>query len=171
MGVNAVWKKMFEVHIFNFDADIYGEEIEIYILQKIRDNKRFESLELLSQQLQQDKEKIQNLQLNILTFGSFDVVHKGHEYYLSEAKRYGDRLITIIATDTNIERIKGRKPLHSQEERQKHIETLDICDAVIIGSENTPMQWLELYQPYAICLGYDQRGRFIEELPETLKKL
>jgi cytidyltransferase-like protein len=171
MWVNAVWKKMFEVHIFNFDADIYGEQIEIYVLKKIRDNRKFESLESLTDQLQKDKENIEKIQLNTLTFWSFDFVHKGHEYYLREAKNYGDFLITIIATDTNIERIKGRRPLHSQEERQKHIEALEICDEVIIGSEISPMKWLEIYRPYSICLGYDQRGKFVDELPRKLQEL
>jgi len=171
MGVNAVWKKMFEVHIFDFDEDIYGEEIEIYVLKKIRENQKFESLEELSEQLKKDKEYIQGLDLKILTFGSFDIVHKGHMHYLSEARKYGDTLITIIATDKNIERIKGKAPLHTQDERKKHIEKLKIADEVIIGSEKSPMKWLEIYRPYALCLGYDQRGRFVEELPKKLKEL
>lgn len=171
MWVNAVWKKMFEVHIFNFEQDIYGEFIEIYVLKKIRENQRFETLEDLKIQLQKDKIKIEKLKLNVLTFGSFDVVHKGHEYYLSQAKRYGDFLLTIIATDLNIERIKWKKTFHTQEERKKHIEKLQICDEVIIWSEKHPMKWLELYKPFSICLGYDQRWRFVDELPEKLKEL
>lgn len=59
---------MFEVHIFDFDRDIYGEKIEIYVLKKIRENRRFESLEALAKQLHQDKKHIQELKLNVLTF-------------------------------------------------------------------------------------------------------
>jgi FAD synthase len=97
---------MFEVHIFDFSTDIYDQEIDIYLLSEIRKNKQFQNTQELKIQLEKDKEYIQGLQHNILTFGSFDVVHKGHEYYLSEARKYGDHLITIIATDHNIERIK-----------------------------------------------------------------
>jgi cytidyltransferase-like protein len=34
------------------------------------------------------------------------VVHKGHKYYLKEAKKYGDILITIVARDSTIEKVK-----------------------------------------------------------------
>jgi riboflavin kinase/FMN adenylyltransferase len=36
-----VSKKIFEAHIFDFDADIYGKNIEIILLKKIRDNRKF----------------------------------------------------------------------------------------------------------------------------------
>ena len=38
----------------------------------------------------------------VMTFGSFDVLHKGHEHYLKEAKSYGDYLIVVVARDENI---------------------------------------------------------------------
>jgi glycerol-3-phosphate cytidylyltransferase-like family protein len=33
------------------------------------------------------------------------------------------------------------------------------------------MKWLKKYTPEIICLGYDQRGKFVEQLPEEFKKL
>lgn len=47
-------KSVLEVHILNFDKDIYGEKIKVNFLKKIREEKRFESLEELKQQIQQD---------------------------------------------------------------------------------------------------------------------
>ncbi len=47
-----------EVHIFEFDRDIYGEEIEIFFLDRIRDEKRFDSLHELRDQLISDKAKV-----------------------------------------------------------------------------------------------------------------
>ncbi|MEI6711388.1 MAG: adenylyltransferase/cytidyltransferase family protein [bacterium] len=41
-----------------------------------------------------------------MTFGTFDRFHPGHEYYLREAKKLGDTLITIVARDNTVERIK-----------------------------------------------------------------
>ena len=52
--------KRLEVHIFDFDRDIYGQSIRIYLKEKIRDEIRFESLNLLKQQLQKDKNHILN---------------------------------------------------------------------------------------------------------------
>ncbi|MFC5076678.1 Riboflavin biosynthesis protein RibF [Vibrio thalassae] len=43
-----------EVHIFDFEGDLYGKQIEVALLHKIRDEKKFESLELLKQQIELD---------------------------------------------------------------------------------------------------------------------
>lgn len=43
-----------ETHILGFDGDIYNKEIEILFLKKIRDNKKFESLDALKNQLSDD---------------------------------------------------------------------------------------------------------------------
>lgn len=44
-----------EVNIFGLDEDIYGENIEVYFIKRIRDEKRFESKEDLLKQLKIDK--------------------------------------------------------------------------------------------------------------------
>ena len=47
--------KTVEVNIFDFDQDIYGLDIRITFLEKIRDEHRFDSLEALSVQLTRDR--------------------------------------------------------------------------------------------------------------------
>ena len=49
-------KKNIEVHIVNFDEDIYGEGIKINFLDKIRDEKQFKSLTELKEQITKDIE-------------------------------------------------------------------------------------------------------------------
>ncbi len=44
--------------------------------------------------------------ITVMTFGTFDMFHPGHEYYLSEARKLGDTLITIVARDVTVTRIK-----------------------------------------------------------------
>lgn len=44
-----------EAHIFDFDQEIYGDELCISFVDRIRDEHRFESLEALSHQLEKDK--------------------------------------------------------------------------------------------------------------------
>ena len=44
-----------EVHFFDFTDDIYGDEIVIEMLKRIRDEKEFESIDALKTQLQKDK--------------------------------------------------------------------------------------------------------------------
>lgn len=48
-------KKTIEVHLFNFDSDIYNCKIQVSILQRIRSEKKFESVEVLKDQLKKDK--------------------------------------------------------------------------------------------------------------------
>ncbi len=45
-----------EVNIFDFDSNIYGFELEVDIISRIRDEKKFSSLDGLKAQLQADKE-------------------------------------------------------------------------------------------------------------------
>ena len=48
-------EKTIEVHLFDFDSDIYNCKIQVSIVQRIRSEKKFESVELLKQQLNKDK--------------------------------------------------------------------------------------------------------------------
>ena len=47
-----------ETHIFDFDEDIYGLDMKITFLERIREERRFDSLEELKRQLETDKANI-----------------------------------------------------------------------------------------------------------------
>jgi riboflavin kinase/FMN adenylyltransferase len=49
-----------EAHIFDFDDDIYGEQIEIRVIAWLRSEKKFENIEELSLNLQLDKKNALN---------------------------------------------------------------------------------------------------------------
>ncbi len=53
-------RTLLEVNIFDFNQDIYGQEIEVVFLQKIRDEKRFDSLDELKTQIAQDEITVKN---------------------------------------------------------------------------------------------------------------
>jgi riboflavin kinase/FMN adenylyltransferase len=46
-----------EVHLFDFDADIYGRYLDVEFRSKLRDEKKFESFEMLKQQIETDAEQ------------------------------------------------------------------------------------------------------------------
>ena len=45
-----------EVHIFDFHQDIYGEEVSVMFLERLRSERRFESIDALKRQIGEDKE-------------------------------------------------------------------------------------------------------------------
>ncbi|MDJ0874278.1 MAG: bifunctional riboflavin kinase/FAD synthetase [Desulfobacterales bacterium] len=50
-----------EVHILDFEADIYGRKIKVNFLKRIRDEKKFNSLDALSSQIRKDIEVARDL--------------------------------------------------------------------------------------------------------------
>jgi riboflavin kinase/FMN adenylyltransferase len=47
-------KALLEVHLFDFNREIYGEHVQVHFLHKIRDEQRFEGLEKLMAQIEKD---------------------------------------------------------------------------------------------------------------------
>jgi riboflavin kinase/FMN adenylyltransferase len=50
-----------EVNLFDFDEEIYGETIKIFLAKRIRDEQKFENLDLLMEQLKRDKETVMKI--------------------------------------------------------------------------------------------------------------
>lgn len=50
-----------EVHIFDFDKDIYGKNLKVCFLKKIRKEKKFDSLPSLKSQLKKDEENCKRI--------------------------------------------------------------------------------------------------------------
>lgn len=57
--VNGV-RQQLEVHIFNFDDDIYGQCIEVFIIKKLRQVMKFDNLAALTAQIKLDSEQAKN---------------------------------------------------------------------------------------------------------------
>jgi len=52
-----VRQKTVETHIIDFNQDIYGKKIEVFFLKKIRDEKKFENVESLIEQISKDMQE------------------------------------------------------------------------------------------------------------------
>lgn len=48
-------KKSIEVHYFDFEGDLYNQTVQVNLLERIRDEHKFNSLEELKNQLQKDR--------------------------------------------------------------------------------------------------------------------
>ena len=54
-------EKTIEVHIFDFHGDIYGQDVTVTFIERIRDEKKFDRIEALASQLEQDKATALNI--------------------------------------------------------------------------------------------------------------
>ena len=104
-----------------------------------------------------------------MAFGTFDLLHEGHKYYLKKCKEQGDYLVVVVARDKTITEVKGKKPLHSQAERLHDVQALPLVDKAVLGQEGDKWKIIEEHKPNILCLGYDQKY-FTENLEEGLKQ-
>jgi FAD synthetase len=101
--------------------------------------------------------------LKVMVFGTFDLLHKGHLYFLNEAKKHGSYLIVIIARDVTVERIKGKRPRHDELTRKNNVEKTKIADKVILGEKKLSFRFIADERPDIICFGYDQHSQSVEK--------
>ena len=105
----------------------------------------------------------------VMCAGTFDIIHPGHLYFLSEAKKYGDKLIVVVARDETSEKVKGKKPLRNERERLEQIRMLEIVDEAVLGKQGNIFDIIGEIKPSVICLGYDQKV-LKQDLEDELKK-
>ncbi len=92
----------------------------------------------------------------VLATGVFDILHAGHVFYLSEAKRLGTELIVLVTSD-KVAAIQKRQPFFNQDERKGVVEALKMVDKVVIGSEVIDYcGTIQTLKPEIVALGYDQ---------------
>jgi glycerol-3-phosphate cytidylyltransferase/FAD synthetase len=92
----------------------------------------------------------------VLAGGVFDIIHPGHIHTLNAAKALGDVLVVVVATDNTSEKMKKRRPLHTQEQRQELVNSLSMVDLCLIGQEDDIFKTVNHVRPQIIALGYDQ---------------
>jgi len=90
----------------------------------------------------------------IIATGTFDILHPGHLFFLSESRKLGDELWVIVARNNNIH----HKPLPvvPEEQRLKMIQGLKCVDHAILGDKDDMFKPIREIQPDIITLGYNQ---------------
>ena len=107
----------------------------------------------------------------VLAGGVFDIIHPGHIYTLNAAKALGDVLVVVVATDNTSEKMKKRRPLHTQEQRQELVNSLSMVDLCLVGQEEDIFKTVDRVRPQIIALGYDQihQEKFITDGCKKIK--
>ena len=106
----------------------------------------------------------------IMVFGTFDMLHAGHEDFFRQARALATDpyLIVSIARDAAVVRIKGTKPRHSERERLANTKSHTLVDEVVVGDEAGYIKHIVAAEPDIIALGYDQAGEYVENLEKDL---
>lgn len=106
----------------------------------------------------------------IMIFGTFDMIHKGHEDFFRQARSLAKKpfLIVSIARDSAVERHKGQRPRRNERERLEWVRAHHDVDQAVLGDEEGYVKHIALERPDIIALGYDQVGEYVENLEHTL---
>jgi rfaE bifunctional protein nucleotidyltransferase chain/domain len=92
----------------------------------------------------------------VFTNGCFDILHRGHIEYLSQARDKGAVLIIGLNSDASIKRIKGEgRPVQDEMSRALILASLRIVDAVVLFDEDTPLELIQFVQPDVLVKGGD----------------
>ena len=103
-----------------------------------------------------------------VTFSCWDLLHAGHNIFLSDAKEQCDILCVGLQTDPTIDRPSKNKPVQSLEEREIQIRSCRYVDYYFIyDTEQVLLESLKFLTPDIRFLGDDYIGkRFTgDELP------
>lgn len=98
----------------------------------------------------------------ILTYGTYDLLHRGHIGLLRRAKAMGDYLIVGLSTD-EFNALKNKKSFYSYEERKLVLEALRYVDEVI-PEENWEQKAgdIDTHNVDIFVMGDDWKGVFDE---------
>jgi len=97
---------------------------------------------------------------NVITYGTFDLLHKGHIHLLRRAKELGDYLIVALSTDAFNES-KGKKAYYDYEHRKIVIEAIRYVDKVIPETSwEQKVMDVKQYNIDTFVMGDDWKGEF-----------
>lgn len=92
----------------------------------------------------------------VFTNGCFDLLHAGHIAYLSEAASLGDILIVGLNSDSSVSQLKGpNRPVNNESSRSAMLASMFFIDAVVLFSEDTPLELIKSINPDVLVKGGD----------------
>jgi len=96
----------------------------------------------------------------VLTYGTYDLLHKGHVLLLQRARELGDQLIVGLSTDAfNV--VKGKSCCYSYEDRFLILSAIKYVDRII--PEDTWEQKVDDVERFNVdvfVMGDDWKGKF-----------
>ena len=97
----------------------------------------------------------------VFTNGCFDILHKGHVRYLTQAKKLGDILVVGLNADKSVSALKPDRPVNPEADRAEVLAALSAVDYITIFSEKTPYTLIKLLRPDVLVKGGDWKKKEI----------
>ena len=92
----------------------------------------------------------------VFTNGCFDIIHEGHIEVLARTADLGDKLIIGLNSDISIKKLKGGgRPIMQQQSRAMLLASFSFVDAVVLFSEETPINLIGSLLPDVLAKGGD----------------
>ena len=92
----------------------------------------------------------------VFTNGCFDLLHRGHVEMLARTSDLAQRLIIGLNSDESIKALKGEnRPIENEESRAILLASLSFVDAVILFTEETPLNLIHSLIPDILAKGGD----------------
>ena len=83
-----------------------------------------------------------------ITFSTFELLHAGHMFMLSECKKHCDYLIAGLQTDPTIDRPDSKnKPVQSIVERQIQLQAVKYVDEIFVYQTEKDLEEMLLIMP------------------------
>jgi rfaE bifunctional protein nucleotidyltransferase chain/domain len=101
----------------------------------------------------------------VFTNGVFDVLHRGHVAYLTEARALGAALLVAVNSDASA-RMQGKgpdRPLNAELDRLLVMAALECVSWVTLFDEKTPCELLRRCRPEIYVKGGDYDMEALEE--------
>ncbi len=101
----------------------------------------------------------------VFTNGCFDILHRGHVEYLSDASDLGEVFVIGLNSDASVRKIKGAsRPAVDEESRALTLASFEFVDFVVLFNEDTPCELMRVLLPDIWVKGGDYDN--IDKLPE-----
>jgi FAD synthetase len=109
--------------------------------------------------------------VKIMIFGTFDMIHEGHEDFFKQARSLAPdaQLIVSVARDAAAQRHRGFLPQNNENVRLETLQQHSLIDRAILGDEEGFIEHIVRENPDVIALGYDQAGEYVEGLELALR--
>lgn len=97
--------------------------------------------------------------MKIFVAGTFDPMHVGHQWLLSQAAFLGD-VVAVVASDAMVKKIRGRAAHAPEEVRAERVRAENLENMVVrVGrSDGDFLATLREAGPDILLLGFDQRA-------------